>query len=92
MVKAAAHRAWITEIRQTGEEIRITFFERAKLDPAVFPALMAAEQYRNCLFFHMGKPPYLVYKPKGADRKPETVLKKLKDLCGKLTEPVEKQE
>ena len=41
VVKAAAHRAWITEIRQTGEEIRISFFERARLNPAVFPALMA---------------------------------------------------
>ena len=91
VVKAAAHRAWITEIRQTGEEIRISFFERARLNPAVFPALMAEEQYRNCLFFHMGKPPYLIYRPKGTDRRPENVLKKLRELCGKLTGPVENQ-
>lgn len=91
VVKAAAHRAWITEIRQTGEEIRISFFERARLNPAVFPALMAEEQYRNCLVFHMGKPPYLIYRPKGTDRRPENVLKKLMELCGKLTRPVENQ-
>ena len=91
VVKAAAHRAWITEIRQTGEEIRISFFERARLNPAVFPALMAEEQYRNCLVFHMGKPPYLIYRPKGTDRRPENVLKKLRELCGKLTGPVENQ-
>ena len=91
VVKVAAHRAWITEIRQTGEEIRISFFERARLNPAVFPALMAEEQYRNCLVFHMGKPPYLIYRPKGTDRRPENVLKKLMELCGKLTGPVENQ-
>lgn len=91
VVKAAAHRAWITEIRQTGEEIRISFFERARLNPAVFPALMAEEQYWNCLVFHMGKPPYLIYRPKGTDRRPENVLKKLMELCGKLTGPVENQ-
>ena len=33
-MKALAHRAYVTEIKQTGADMRITLYEKAQLDPA----------------------------------------------------------
>jgi transcription-repair coupling factor (superfamily II helicase) len=39
-LKAMAHRAYITEIKQLGKDVRITLYEQAKLDTTQIPELM----------------------------------------------------
>ncbi len=41
MLKAEAHRAWITDIKQTGMSIRIMAYETANINPAVIPELIS---------------------------------------------------
>ena len=40
-LKALAHKVYITEIKQTGKDVKITMFKRAKLDPAGFPGYLS---------------------------------------------------
>ncbi len=40
MLKAEAHRAWITDIKQKGSMIKISLFENANINPVVIPELI----------------------------------------------------
>ena len=61
-VKAAAHKAYITEIKQRGEEFQLTLFEQAKLDTSQLPALV--QSYGKKIQLRLtGKNPY-VYREK----------------------------
>lgn len=62
-MKAMAHQAYVTEIKQTGKEIRITLYEKAKLNPAGIPALM--DKYRRRLQFKTDKEPKFIFLPQG---------------------------
>ena len=42
-LKALAHHAYVKEVVQREEELKITMFERAQIDPAKIPDLIAAE-------------------------------------------------
>ena len=54
-----AHRAFVTELRQTGGEIKFSLFEQAELDGAGIPALL--ETYGDKLRFRAkGKPYFLL--------------------------------
>ena len=46
-LKALAHKAYIQEIKQNGKEVKISMFERAKVNPAGFPAIL--DKYKNNL-------------------------------------------
>ena len=48
-LKSIAHRGYVTEIKQLGKEVRITLYERAKLNPAGIPLLM--QKYGRSLQF-----------------------------------------
>ena len=76
LVKAEAHQAYITEIRQNHREIRITLYENAKLDPARIPVLL--DRYRRRLTFTAGKEPYFILQYQG------DLLTELKDLISLL--------
>lgn len=54
-LKADAHRAYVTEIKQNGQTVRITLYENAKLNPLGIPELM--KQYRRGLTFKNEKEP-----------------------------------
>lgn len=62
-MKAIAHQAYVTEIKQTGKEIRITLYEKAKINPAGIPALM--DKYRRRLQFKTDKEPKFLFLPQG---------------------------
>ena len=62
-MKAIAHQAYVTEIKQTGKEIRITLYEKAKINPAGIPALM--DKYRRRLQFKTDKEPKFIFLPQG---------------------------
>ena len=62
-MKAMAHQAYVTEIKQIGKEIKITLYEKAKINPAGIPALM--DKYRRRLQFKTDKEPKFIFLPQG---------------------------
>lgn len=62
-MKAIAHQAYVTEIKQIGKEIKITLYEKAKINPAGIPALM--DKYRRRLQFKTDKEPKFIFLPQG---------------------------
>src|SRR5699024_12399137 len=81
-LKALAHKVYITEIKQTGKDVKLTMFKRAKLDPAGFPKIL--EKYRNNLKMHLEEPPYFQVSLKG--RRPNETLDVLVLLKSILTD------
>ena len=62
-MKAMAHQAYVTEIKQIGKEIKITLYEKAKINPVGIPALM--DKYRRRLQFKTDKEPKFIFLPQG---------------------------
>ena len=83
-LKALAHQGYVTEIKQLGKDVRITLYEKAKLDPAGIPAIMA--QYRRGLQFKADHEPKFILTPQG--RLIEELMKFAGELA-KLAEPLE---
>ena len=79
VLKALAHRAYVTEIKQTGKTVKITMFERARLDSSAFPGIL--EKYKDNLKLRLEKQTYFLVSLKGR-RPKETldVLELLKDI------------
>ncbi len=61
LLKANAHEAYITEIKQFGHAMRITMHERARLDPTRIPDLLA--MHRGMLDFKAEKNARFHYHP-----------------------------
>ena len=57
-LKSIAHRGYVTEIKQLGKEVRITLYERAKLNPAGIPLLM--QKYGRSLQFKNEQEPKFI--------------------------------
>ena len=57
-LKSIAHRGYVTEIKQLGKEVRITLYERAKLNPAGIPLLM--QKYGRSLQFKNDQEPKFI--------------------------------
>ena len=83
-LKALAHQGYVTEIKQLGKDVRITLYEKAKLDPVGIPAIMA--QYRRGLQFKADQEPKFILTPQG--RLIEELMKFAGELA-KLAEPLE---
>ena len=77
-------QGYVTEIKQLGKDVRITLYEKAKLDPAGIPAIMA--QYRRGLQFKADHEPKFILTPQG--RLIEELMKFAGELA-KLAEPLE---
>ena len=78
-LKALAHKAYIQEIKQNGKEVKISMFERAKVNPAGFPAIL--DKYKNNLKMKLEETPYFLVSLKG--RRPKEILDVL-ELLGKI--------
>ena len=59
LLKAMAHRAYVTEVRINRQEIRLTMYPNAKLNTAGIPELVAS--YGDELLFVMAEQPYFLY-------------------------------
>ena len=57
-LKSIAHRGYVTEIKQLGKEVRITLYERAKLNPAGIPLLI--QKYGRSLQFKNDQEPKFI--------------------------------
>ena len=78
------NHGYVTEIKQLGKDVRITLYEKARLDPAGIPAIMA--QYRRGLQFKADHEPKFILTPQG--RLIEELMKFAGELA-KLAEPLE---
>ena len=88
--KAKAHKHYITEITQKGDEIRFVLFERADLDPVKIPQFVSLYQGK-VKFYADKRMPYFIYRLKMNSKQKENamdavadVLEKMKLLCGDL--------
>ena len=62
-LKALCHQAYVTEIKQLGKDVRITLYEKARLNPAGIPELM--KKYRRGLTFKAEQEPKFILTPQG---------------------------
>ena len=69
-LKSLAHSVYVTAIEQKGEEIRLTMYEKAKIDPSGIPKFL--DSYKNDLIFRAEEPPYFLYCRKGRNKKSNT--------------------
>lgn len=58
-LKAAAHRAYVTEVKINRQEVRLTMYQKAKLDTSGIPHLV--EQFEGALRFQLTDVPYFLY-------------------------------
>jgi transcription-repair coupling factor (superfamily II helicase) len=82
-LKALAHAVYITEIKQTGSLIKLTMFERARINPENIPMLVA--QYKSSLKFNMAENPYFTFDLKnGSVAKKRDVLDVVEELISQM--------
>ena len=81
-LKALAHKVYVREIKQSGTEVKIAMFERAKLDASGFPAVL--EKYKNNMTMRMEGQPYFLVSLKG--RRPKEILDAMDIVSGILHE------
>ena len=82
-LKALAHRAYVTEIKQLGKDLRITLYEKAELNPAGIPGLV--QKYRRGLQFKMEQEPKFIFSPEGR------VLEALTEFAEELAKLVDEE-
>lgn len=71
-MRALAHRLYLTEIKQVGKEIRLFFYEKAKIDVGGISQLL--EEYGRQLRLQMDKKTGFLYQPEKGKKKGQTVL------------------
>lgn len=81
--KAVAHQADIVEISANKKEIRITMFEKAKVDGARIPEII--NEHGRKLRFCLDKKPYFIY---SFDKKETVDTAKILDVVRKLVEQI----
>lgn len=83
-LKALAHSADVTAVEQKQGVLKITMYEKAKVNPQKIPALIAS--YRGNLVFKTENPPYFLYQKTGGNRKErsEDVLEVVKMLLNDI--------
>ena len=59
LLKAMAHDVYVTAVEQKGEKYIFTMYEKAKVNPAKIPVIMA--QYNGALTFKMEEQPCFIY-------------------------------
>lgn len=67
LLKATAHQAYVVELKQMDNQIKMTLHERAKLNPQGIPDVL--QQYQGELTFKMTTRPYFLFEPKQNNRK-----------------------
>lgn len=83
-LKAMAHRAYITEISQKGDFIKITMFERAKADPVKIEHLI--KKYNGKLKFTVDTNPYFIYtKPRKSPKDNADILQLTRTLIEEIS-------
>ena len=84
LIKAMMHRAYVTDIRQTSDEVRLALFERAELNAARIPELLQSEKWRNCLFFRAVPEPQFSLRVRANIKRQKELLQTLQELAEDL--------
>ena len=61
-LKALAHRIYLTEVKQLGDEVRLTMYENAQVDTTKIPEILS--KYPEEMQFKIEAQPYFIYKPR----------------------------
>ena len=78
-LRAMAHEAYITELTQKGDEIKIVMFEKAQIDTTKIDGLL--KYYKGRLKFKIDTNPYFIYaRPKVNKKENENVIQTVKEL------------
>ncbi|MCD8299736.1 MAG: transcription-repair coupling factor, partial [Clostridiales bacterium] len=83
-IREAAHEVYITEIRESSEEIRFFLYERARIDPAGIPELINHVGKGLSFSADLNRPSFIYRKQKGDGAVTETVqriIAAMKDIC-----------
>ena len=84
LLKALAHSIYVTAVEQKNDMIKITMYEKAKVDPKRIPGLLDA--YHGNLILKTEAAPYFLYQKKGRNKKEksEDVLELVKKLLNDI--------
>ena len=84
LLKALAHSIYVTAVEQKNDTIKITMYEKAKVDPKRIPGLLDA--YHGNLILKTEAEPYFLYQKKGRNKKEkgEDVLELVKKLLNDI--------
>ncbi len=77
-IKAAARRVYVTEIKQLGQEYKISLYERAPLNVAGIQEFQ--KRYNGQLEFRPEASPYFLFRPRMAKGKKESRLDRVQEL------------
>lgn len=90
-LKSLAHRAYVTEVKVNRQEVRLTMYQKAKLDTSGIPALI--EKQGGALRFQMTDQPYFLYVDKKNKNKDCTaMMEKAKELLDGIVVLAEHEE
>ncbi len=82
-LRSMAHDAFITELTQKGDEIRIVMYEKAQIDTTKIDSLL--KYYKGKLKFTIDKNPYFTYvRPRRGQKETDDVLRLGKELVEAL--------
>jgi transcription-repair coupling factor (superfamily II helicase) len=82
MLKMMAHKVYISEVKLTGNEVKISMYEKAGIQVAAIPDLLNMEKYRNRLEFRAAGKPHFLYRLKSpGERKSAEILSRMTELC-----------
>ena len=82
-LKAISHQGYVIEIKQIGKAVRITLYEKARLNPEGIPLLL--QKYRRGLQFKNEQEPKFILEPQG------NLLLALTEFAEELKNMVEEQ-
>ena len=78
-LRAMAHSAWLTEVTQKGDEVRLVMYEKAQIDTTKIDSLL--KTYKGKLKFTIDKNPYFTYvRPRRGGRETDDVMMCVKEL------------
>jgi transcription-repair coupling factor (superfamily II helicase) len=82
MLKMMAHKVYISEVKLTGNDVKISMYEKAGIQVAAIPDLLNMEKYRNRLEFRAAGKPHFLYRLKSpGERKSAEILSRMTELC-----------
>lgn len=84
-LKALAHRVYVTEVKINRQEVRLTMYQKAKLDFDRIPSLI--QKYGGALKLQTADEPYFLYTDRGKTHKDcGDMMETAKGLLGELGE------
>jgi len=87
LLKAAAHQAYISEIKQMGREIQIMLYPQAAIQAVKIPEVLDEERFRGRFIFRAGaKPHFSRTLRKASDRNADRILQILTEFAKALQE------